>query len=88
MNIHVCVYIGVPCGSDGEESACNAGDLGLIPGLGRSPGEGYGYPLLEFCPGEFHAQRSLAGYSPRGHKEADMTEQLTHTHTRMYYCCC
>ena len=34
-----------PGGSDGKESACNEGDLGLIPGLGRSPGEGKGYPL-------------------------------------------
>ena len=34
-----------PGGSAGKESACNAGDLGLIPGLGRSPGEGKGYPL-------------------------------------------
>ena len=34
-----------PCGSAGEESACNVGDLGSIPGLGRSPGEGKGYPL-------------------------------------------
>ena len=34
-----------PCGSAGKESACNVGDLGLIPGLGRSPGEGNGYPL-------------------------------------------
>ena len=34
-----------PCGSAGEESACNAGHLGSIPGLGRSPGEGKGYPL-------------------------------------------
>ena len=33
-----------PCGSAGKESACNAGDVGLIPGLGRSPGEGKGYP--------------------------------------------
>ena len=33
------------CGSAGKESTCNAGDLGLIPGLGRSPGEGNGYPL-------------------------------------------
>ena len=33
------------CGSAGKESACNAGDLGLIPGLGRSRGEGKGYPL-------------------------------------------
>ena len=34
-----------PCGSAGKESACNAGDLGSIPGLGRFPGEGKGYPL-------------------------------------------
>ena len=37
--------MGFPCGSAGEESACNVGDLGLIPGLGRSPREGKGYPL-------------------------------------------
>ena len=37
--------MGFPCGSDGKESACNVGDLGSIPGLGRSPGEGKGYPL-------------------------------------------
>ena len=36
---------GFPCGSGGKESTCNAGDLGLIPGLGTSPGEGKGYPL-------------------------------------------
>ena len=36
---------GFPCGSAGKESVCNAGDLGLVPGLGRSPGEGNGYPL-------------------------------------------
>ena len=36
---------GFPGGSDGEESACNVADLGLIPGLGRFPGEGKGYPL-------------------------------------------
>ena len=36
---------GFPCGSAGKESACNVGDLGLIPGLGRSPGEGKDYPL-------------------------------------------
>ena len=35
----------IPCDSAGEESACGAGDLGSIPGLGRSPGEGNGYPL-------------------------------------------
>ena len=39
------IYIGLPCGSAGKESACNTGDLGSIPGLGRSPGEGKGNPL-------------------------------------------
>ena len=41
-----------------KESSCNAGDLGLIPGLGRSPGEGNGKPL-QYSSGEFHGQRSL-----------------------------
>ena len=39
------VFLGFPCGSAGKESACNAGDLGSIPGLGRCPGEEKGYPL-------------------------------------------
>ena len=39
------VFLGFPSGSPGKESACNAGDLGLIPGLGRSSGEGKGYPF-------------------------------------------
>ena len=42
---------GFPGGSEGRESACNAGDLGLIPGLGRSPGEGNGNPIQFFCQG-------------------------------------
>ena len=46
--------------------------LGLIPGSGRSPGGGHGN--LVFLSGEFHGQRSLAGYSPWGCKESDMTE--------------
>ena len=41
------VALGHPGGSDGKESACNAGDLGLIPGSGRYPGEGNGYPLQD-----------------------------------------
>ena len=61
------MFLGFPCGSAGKESSCNAGDLGSIPGLGRSPGEG-----KIFWPGEF---RGL--YSPWGHKESDMTEQLS-----------
>ena len=65
---------GFPGGSDSKESACNAGDLGSIPGLGRSPGEGNGNPLQYSCLENPHGQRSLAGYSPEGHKESDMTE--------------
>ena len=64
-------------GSDSKESACSAGDLGLIPGLGRSPGEGNSYPLQYSCLENPHGQRSLAGYSPRGCKGLDTTEQLS-----------
>ena len=42
---HTHTHMGFPCGSTDKESACNAGDLGSIPGLGRSPEEGKGYPL-------------------------------------------
>ena len=59
---------------DGKESACNAGDLGSIPGLGRSPGGGHGNPLQYFCLENPHGQRSLVGYSPCGYKELDTTE--------------
>ena len=66
-----------PGDSDNKEPACIAGDSALIPGLRRSPGEGNSYPKPVFLPEEFLGQRSLAGYSPWGVKEADMTEQLT-----------
>ena len=45
ISIHPLVKLGFPCGSIGKESTCNAGDLGSIPGLGRSPGEAKSYPL-------------------------------------------
>ena len=54
---------GFPGGSDSKESACNAGDLGSIPQLERSPGAGNGTTPV-FLPGESHGQRSLADYSP------------------------
>ena len=69
-------FWGFPGGSDGKESACNAGDLGSIPRSGRSPGEGTGNPLPVFLPGEFHGQRRLAGYSQWGRKELDMTGRV------------
>ena len=59
------------------ESACNAGDLGSIPGLGRFPLEGNGKLTSVFLSGKFHGQRSLAGYSPWGCKGSDTTERLT-----------
>ena len=55
----------------------NAGDIrdvSLNPGLGRSPGGGHGNPLQYSGLENPHGQRSLAGYSPWGHKESDMTE--------------
>jgi len=63
-----------PVGSDGEESACNAGDLGSIPGLGRSPGGEHDNPLQYSFLEHPHEQRSLAGYSPWSHKELDTIE--------------
>ena len=57
-------------GSDSKESACNAGDPGLIPGSGRRKWQ----PIPVFFPGEFHGHWSLVGYSPWGCKESDMIE--------------
>ena len=72
--------LGFPGGWDNEESTCNAGDAGSIPGLGRSPRGGHGNPLQYSCLENHHGQRSLLGYSPWGYKESDMTEWLS-THT-------
>ena len=67
----------VPGGSDSKESVCNAGDLGLILELGRSLEKRMAWrPTPVFLPGEFHGQRSLAGYSPQDYEESDTTEQL------------
>ena len=65
------LWFGFLGGLNGKESACNAGDLGLIPGSGRSPGEGSGKSTLVLLPGEFkfHGLRSRTGSSPWGHKE-------------------
>ena len=68
------VSTGFPGGSDGKESACNAGDPGSIPRSGRSSGEGNGYPLQYSCLENPTGQRSLVNYSPWGHKGSDRTE--------------
>ena len=70
------VNSGFPDGSEVKESACDAGDLGSIPGSGI-PGEGNGYPTPVFLTEEPHGQRSLVGYTLWTHKELDTTEQLT-----------
>ena len=56
--------LGFPGGLDGKESTCNAGDLGLIPGLGRSPGGGHDNSLQYSCLENPYGQSSLVGYSP------------------------
>ena len=71
---YVCQYTcwwRFPGGSDGKESACNAGDPGSVPWRREWQ------PTPVFLPGEFHRQRSLVGYSPWGRKELDTTEWLT-----------
>ena len=57
--------MGFPGGSDSKESVCNAGNLGSIPGLGRSPGEGNAY-LFQYSCLEKYMARALAGYKPMG----------------------
>ena len=113
---------GFPRSSAGKESTCYVGEPGSIPGSGRSPGEGVGYPLQYswaslmvqmvtnppskrhgfdpwvrkilwtrkwqptpvFLPWKICRQRSLAGYSPWGHKDLDMTEELNSNNSIAY----
>ena len=63
----------LPAGSDYKESSCNAGDPSSI-WIGKIPWRREWLPTPVFWPGEFYGQRSLAGYSPWGHKESDMTK--------------
>ena len=65
------VFLGFPFGSAGKESACNAEDLGSIPGLGRSPGEGKGYPL------QYSGLENSMDCIVHGVAESDTTEQLS-----------
>ena len=68
--LHTWVFLGFPGGLAGKESYCNEGDLGSIPGLERSAGEGNSYPLQ-------YSGLENSLYSPWGHKELDTTEQLS-----------
>ena len=62
------LFLGFPCGSPGKESTCKAGDLGLMPGLGRSTEEGKGYPL------QYSGLKNSMDYRPWSSKESDMKE--------------
>ena len=70
-------YASFPNGSEGKESACNVADLGLIPGWGRSPREGNGCPLQYSCLENSMDRGAWQATVHRGHKELDMTEQLS-----------
>ena len=73
------VFLGFPGGSDGKESTCNEGDLGSIPGLGRSPGEGNDYPL------QYSGLENSMDFSPWGRKQSDSTEQLALSHFHFHF---
>ena len=62
----------------------NARNVGLIPGLGSSPGEGKWQPTPVFLPGKFHGQMSLVSYIPWDHKDSDRTEHLTPSHHQRF----
>ena len=77
---HHCSILGFPCGSAGEESTCNSGDLGLIPGLGRSPGDGKGYPL------QYSGLEN--SMDCRVHIIAKSWTQLSNFHFTVFHCYC
>ena len=72
----MCGSLGLPWRLHGKASPANAGDAGLIPGLGRAPG-GHG-SHSKLLPGEPQGQSSLVGYRPRGPREPDTTEAAEH----------
>ena len=76
--------MGFPGGASGEEPTCQCRSYkkhGLDPWVGKIPWRRKWQPTPVFLPAESHGQRSLVGHNPWGHKELDMTERLTPTHT-------
>ena len=78
------VFLGFHCGSAGKESACNAGDLGLIPGLGRSPGEGIGYPL-QYSGLEKAMDCIVHGVAKSWTQQSNFHKQFTSKFLDIYY---
>ena len=69
--VYICIYTGFPGGSDGKEFPCNVGDLGMIPGLGRCPGERNGYPL------QYSGLENSMNCIGHGVSKSDTTEPLS-----------
>ena len=76
-NFHSGISHSFPGGSDGKEPGCQRGRPGFDPWVRKDPCRRAWQPTPVFLPGEFYGKRSLAGYSPWGHKESDRSEQLT-----------
>ena len=75
--MHTYIQLGFPGGSNGKESACNAGDLALIPGSGRSPGEGNGNTLQYSCLGNPMDREAQWATVVHGVRESDVTNTFT-----------
>ena len=84
MNI-LMWYMGFLCSSVGKEFACWCRRCGFNPWVGKIPWRRKQQPIPVFLPGKSYGQRSLAGYSPCGHKESDMTEQLNNKNNFTIY---
>ena len=80
------MVVGLTCSSNGKESACDAGDQDLIPGLGSSSREGNGNPLQYSCL-ENSVDRIACGATAWGCQESDTTERLTHTPSGLCWKC-
>ena len=79
--ISLVFLLGFPGGASGKEPACQCRRLKRSwsdPWVRKIPWRKAQQPTAVFLPGKSHGQRSLAGYSPQGHKESDMTEQAQH----------
>ena len=75
---------GLPCWLSSEESFCQCRRLGFNSWVRKIPWRRIWQPTPVFLPGESHGQRRLSGYSPWGHKESDMTQQLNKNIKKMY----
>ena len=85
--IHFFIKLDFPGGSDGKASCLQCGRPGFDPWVGKIPWRRKWQPTPVLLPGKSHGQRSLVGYSPRVHKEADTTERL-HFHFLSLNCFC